>query len=423
MYFSFSTGDNCRSLQFLIESSVPSDVLSSLPSDFSSDVPSVIPAPVVDAPSISSPSGAPSTDSMPPSTFSSSVPSDMTSDSPSVVPAPVIDAPSISSPNVAPPTEPSPPAMATERVTVKIGNVKITFTGVETISSTDALQLQIELEIWFENFFNEEQEMEQRYLLPVHQQHDHRTLQKFRVQNVRNMESTYSFMTQDTATFVGSNIVSFTQSLTYNTVSEAGNPNEYIMLPFMDTLYKDLLLEQLKTNVDSFLETTAISTPIISESSVESKGLSIGTIVGVVVGAIVGLLLVAGLWRFFLKQNIDRRLATNVTGVHQTTDNRTQTMGEGSENIHPISTNVQGQIPPTTASTGRLIEVPPPQPNNNKERRSGVDPPAQTSRYEVTYKDQSRSVTGPTQTVQAIVHPRSDSSTLLPLATAVPLKT
>ena len=360
-----------------------------------------------------------------------------------VAPVPVISTPTPSLPVVAPISEPSPsPAWQTQkptaaalppttkRLTANIDSVKISFTGVEMISTDDVLHLQRKLELWFETFFNEEQEIDQRLL--QHQKTGHRKLQQYRVQNVRNVVTSFSVLTQDTTTFGGSNSISFTQSLIFDAVSEPENPEEYILLPFMDSMYKNLLFEQLKTSIVSFAEMSAISSPIIAEATTMVRsGLSAGAIIGVAIAVAIGLLLVA----VVIKIAYMRKVPRLSNDVGKNSESRPETLGEQrrpvlNDLVDTPSSIVQGSIVPTTNSASLLVVDPMVQSADPVDLTFGnrisnaADPQAQTSNYKVTCKDQSRLVVGSTQPAQLVAQPRIDGSTgsILPIAMAASQK-
>ena len=373
----------------------------------------------------------------------SSVPSDNFSDSPSAV--------------VLPPSPPiAVPTIGTETVMVTIDNVRITFTGISMISVTDVEALQIQLEIWFETYLNEDitANMEGRYRILMRHQ-DHRDLQQpsqFRVPEVRNVATTYNMSTQDTTTFVGSNIITWTQFLTYDMVSGSGtnqpqqqeednNSDDILLLPFMNSTYKDELIEVCRTNIDSFANLSAISTPIIAESvDVDSSGslLSTGAIIGIVVAGILGVALMVGIfWKFMYQQNDRRPLSSSDNRIEPTNVQQSDTQPlvlHEPTGIQPQQQQQQPQQPQVvpTSVTAHLVTDPPARSsdyvdvNFNENFRSVADPPVVPAKdYVVTYKDQSRSVIASTSTtpvVQAIPRPRNDTS-VLPIVTAVPYQT
>jgi hypothetical protein len=391
---------------FEFESPVPSDISSSVPSDKSSSVPSDI---------------------------FSDAPSDIISDVPSSVSAPVIGslAPAIDSPAPALtlPT-PSPTVDSNgkyRKVTTSIDNVQITFTGIPIISGIDVLELQVQLESWFETYFNEDQSIVRRYLMLPPNGYRH-LQQQSRVPGVRNMDTRYDVLVQDTTTMVGSNIITLKQTLKYDAASDLGdfNAETFVLLPFMDSMYKELLVEESLANIDSFRELSEISTPVIAKSvETESGGLSTGAIVGIVVGVILGLaLLMVGIWKF-----VDKRSE----GRAQANDNDTETNREwqsiSNVPVGPPLNNAQPQGL-STSVTAQLISNPSAQSNEymnvaaRNDIRRVADPPAPSDDYMVTYKDQSRSVIDTTPMVQAFVRSNNnEDASMFPVVSAVPYQT
>ena len=405
----------------------------------------------------------PSTTFVPSDMGSSSMPSNLNlnSDNPTWAPSTVVVAPVVV-PVVAPTIQPNPKKPTTgnttttfETVMVTIDNVRITFTGISRISVTDVEALQIQLEIWFETYLNEDitVNLEGRYRILMRNQ-DQRDLQQpsqFRVPEVRNVATTYNMSTQDTTTFVGSNIITWTQFLTYDMVSGSGtnqpqqqqednNSDDILLLPFMNSTYKDELIEVCRTNIDSFANLSAISTPIIAESvDVDSSGslLSTGAIIGIVVAGILGVVLIVGIfWKFMYQQNDRRPLSSSdnriePTNVQQQSDTQPLVLHEPTGVQPQQQQQQQPQVVPTSV-TAHLVTDPPARSsdyvdvNFNENFRSVADPPVVPAKdYVVTYKDQSRSVIASTSTppvVQAIPRPRNDTS-VLPIVTAVPYQT
>jgi hypothetical protein len=143
------------------------------------------------------------------------------------------------------------------------------------------------MEVWFEAYFNDE-------ITAIRQQRDRR-LQQFREPAVMNMETVVDVTKQDSTTTSGSNTVSYTQNLKYDATADARTAEDYALLPFVDTNYKNELLTTLKNDVASFSGLTAIATPIIAVPvpAEDSGGLSLPIIIGIVAGGVVGLLLLA----------------------------------------------------------------------------------------------------------------------------------
>ena len=149
------------------------------------------------------------------------------------------------------------------------------------------------MEEWYEAYFNDEDAATgQRYLME--QTRRNRGLQQLRVPEVQNMNTAIDVTTHDKSTTSGSYAVTYTQNLDYDATSDARKPEDYALLPFLDT-YKTELLDRLKSDVGSFAGLTSISTPVIAAPSIEkeSGGLSLPIIIGIVAGGVVGLLLLA----------------------------------------------------------------------------------------------------------------------------------
>jgi hypothetical protein len=142
---------------------------------------------------------------------------------------------------------------------VYIPNIVITFTSVGIISATEVLQLHSEMETWFEAYYNVEQNTSDARTLQ-RQEQQYRTLQ-FRVPAVLNMKTVYDVSNQDTSTN-RANTVTYTQNLVYEKTSDAQKPEDYVVLPFVDTPYKAQLMKSLKANIASFANLTAISQPV-----------------------------------------------------------------------------------------------------------------------------------------------------------------
>lgn len=293
-------------------------------------------------------------------------------------------------------------------VNATIDDLKIRFSEVQTISSADVFRLQVELEMWFEAYFNEEQQRK-RYLPLRHQ--NRRTVQ-FRVPTLWNMRTIYIATTQDVSTILGSNIISFQQNMTYDSISTIINPEDYALLPFNDTFYTELLLEKLGTTIESFNEISEVFAAFIIEPyAYEDFGLSVGAIVGVVIAAIIGLLLVAGAGYFLGKQVVDR--PSPEKNVKEMDDRSNH------DNEHA---NTIGE---TQSPAGNLHIIPANVPNALDANCQYIHSPIQSNDYVVTYKDQSRSVVGPTPIVQAIPELKNQKQDdgAIPIASVVPRST
>jgi hypothetical protein len=139
------------------------------------------------------------------------------------------------------------------------------------------------MEKWFVAYFNEK---EMRRL------QQSRGLQ-FRVPSVRDMSSAFDVTSQNSQSAQG-NTITYTQTLDYMATSDAKEPNDYALLPFVNTPYKQMLVETLRSNINAFSTLTDISTPVIpSETGGGDGGLSLGAIIGIAVGGAAGLLLLA----------------------------------------------------------------------------------------------------------------------------------
>jgi hypothetical protein len=326
--------------------------------------------------------------------------------------------------------------------------MQITFTGIGSIASSDLLQFQAIMEIWFESYFNEpivvaEQRNSQRYLSIQQQQQQQ---QSYRVPEVRNMDTSYTVKYQNTTTtsiYNQSNVVTMSQLLSYDITTSSSmtskleKPEYYAVLPFTNDTYKEVLLQQLISSIESLMELSAISLPdILMEPVVvnEEQTLSNGAIAGIVLAAtfILLLMLFMGYW-------IGKQRSRNTVGSN----------GMESEK-HPTGTiheHHNTNIPSTvlnTFSTTSPNEVQPPQSlpiavtNEEPTQRRGVDPPALTRitttrdtedlhHHDLHYKDQTRTVIGPI--VEAIPDPKqqennnnnccSSSNSMIPVASLV----
>ena len=301
------------------------------------------------APSVSrSPSAAPIAEATAmPSDVASAAPTAVASASPSTSPkpTPLVPVPTpeptkkpTGAPSAMPSKSATEPPIATENVNVGIDNIKIVFKGVTTIPATDLLTLQSIMEEWFEAYFNDEvAAAEQRYLLEGSMHH--RMLQQFRVPAVQNMKSVVDVTSQDTTSTSGSNMVTYTQNLDYDATSDARKPEDYALLPFVDTTYKNELLDRLKSDVGSFADLTTISTPVIAGAPKveESGGLSLPIIIGIVAGGVVGLLLLAcGAYALGSRRDTRYPVSDGVgTGSHNNHNIGGYNSGDENDNMPP----------------------------------------------------------------------------------------
>jgi hypothetical protein len=180
--------------------------------------------------------------------------------------------------------------VTTERVSVNIDQQSyMVFVGVGTIPTTDASQLLVDMKDWFEDYYNKDPNATQQRTLQQQQQM-HRGLQhvqQVRVPEIRNMDVTYTILTQDVKMTKNgnSNTVSYTQNLTYDATSNARNAEYYTLLPFADTSYKTELLQLLQYDIDSFVNLTAVITSIDAKSNAHgASGGRTGTIIGILIG-------------------------------------------------------------------------------------------------------------------------------------------
>lgn len=171
------------------------------------------------------------------------------------------------------------------------------FNGVGTISPSDLLLLQTEMEDWFENYFNEiiinnsDQRRNSRLLLV------RRHLQTLREPSVRNMNTVYDVTNADATTTAGRNTVTYTQNLLYDATANANDAEYYALAPFVDTPYKNILTDTLRENIGSFSSLSAIVTPVIAAPEPTDDGdggLSLPIIIAIAAGGAFGLLLLAG---------------------------------------------------------------------------------------------------------------------------------
>lgn len=194
------------------------------------------------------------------------------------------------------------------------------------------------MEAWFEAYFNDEVAATgQRYLLE--QSRQRRNLQQFRVPAVQNMKTVVDVTKQDTSTTSGSNTVTYTQNLDYDATNDARQPEDYALLPFVDTTYKNELLDRLKSDVGSFADLTTISTPVIAEPPTEgdSGGLSLPIIIGIVAGGVVGLLLLAcGAYALGSRRDVRYPVSDGVgVGSHNNNNIGGYNSGDENDNMPP----------------------------------------------------------------------------------------
>ena len=390
--------------QYLPETSVPSmtPLLSTPNSPSRSRPPSVAPSPNATAIAPDSLSNAPTA---------------IVSASPSVStkPSPLVHIPSkkpTRAPIVTPTISATELPIATQNVNVDIDNVQISFKGVGTISLTDLSTLQSIMEEWFEAYFNDEvAASEQRYLReePYHR----RMLQHLPA--IQNMKTVVDVTTQDTSTTSGSNTITYTQNLNYDAASDAREPEDYVLLPFVDTTYNSELLDKLKSDVASFADLATLSTPIIAESlEGERGGLSLSIIISIVSGVVIIFLLFvigAGYRHFLLVNNEKKRQSVSTNNINSASTGSDTVIDHGeimNEHQGAICTM---QLPAFSATIDSNHPV--------------LDPPAQSIAHILTYKDQSRSVVCPNPIVHAVPDPKNlyNDNSILPIASAVQLST
>ena len=291
------------------------------------------------------------------------------------------------------------PPVATEKVSTLIDGIRITFPGVATIPTADLLTLQAIMEEWFEAYYNE---VPERYLYKQQQQpHHYRTLQ-VRVPAVRNMTTIVVATAQDTASTIGSNILIYTQSLNYVATNNASKTEDYALLPFFDSDYKNVLLARLSSEIDSFADLNSIATPVIVQSTVEQdNSVSIGGIIGIVIAAVSGVGLMV-----YLGYRIGKHKAEHSTPVERPNSN------ENENGIKEMTANAQ-HLQSINAGNEQQKNMPVAS-NENHDR---PDPPAQTNDHVPTYKDQARSVVNPI--VEATPEPNNKriGSSTNPIAT------
>jgi hypothetical protein len=373
-----------RSLALIVTANAQTPTSSQVSNNMTSDVPSTTPS-VSNVINTKSPTRIPTKAPLMVNTTAPSASATPTSSIPTVRPT--------ISMNTAAPVVP-------EGVSVTIDNIQISFTGVSTIESSDLLQFQATIEVWFESFFNEQVENRQRYL---HHQ-NHRQLQQYRVPFVQNMDTSYAVVSQDTSITSGSNAVTFTQTLSYSTTSESEKPQSYALLPFADANYKELLLNQLVKEIGSLINLSAISTPVIIEPvTIEDNGLSTGAIVGVVLAAVFCLLLMACAGYFIGKQK-----STDMDSKgKETVENGTGTTINERQN-ETTSPTLNTCVDPTTVNQKQQYI-----PVATNETRRGAETPV------LNYKDQTRTVICPI--VEAIPDPKKpgESNSIIPIASLI----
>jgi hypothetical protein len=298
------------------------------------------------------------------------------------------------------------PPVVTNPVDSTISGIQVRFSGIGTISGTDILRLQSEMEQWFTAYFNEEEEQAS----PRSLRQAPRMLQ-LRVPDVRNMDTVYDVAGQDSSSS-GENTVTYTQSLSYDATADALTPDYYTLLPFVDSPYKELLLQRLSNSSNSFTSLSAIATPVVP---VDSGGLSLAAIIGISAGGVVGLLLLA-----YGGYALGSRRKGTDTGIDERNDTTNRREDAGIIN-NEISEPHIGNVIDRNNNDSETIQIP-----------SGLvaEVPTQacihdtniSPHYEVSQKDQCRTVVGdPIRIVNAtaVLHPNKsqDDVPAIPIAT------
>jgi hypothetical protein len=287
------------------------------------------------------------------------------------------------------------PPVVTNPVDSTISGIQVRFLGIGTISGTDILRLQSEIEQWFTAYFNaEEEEASPRSLRQAP-----RMLQ-LRVPDVRNMDTVYDVTGQDLSSS-GENTVTYTQSLSYDATADALTPDYYTLLPFVDSPYKELLLQRLSNSSNSFTSLSAIATPVVP---VDSGGLSLAAIIGISAGGVVGLLLLV--YGGYALGSRRKGTETGTDERNDTTNHREDAGIINNEMSEPHFGNVIDrnnndsetiQIP-----SGLVAEVP----TQARIHDTNISP-----HYEVSQKDQCRTVVGdPIRIVNATAVPQPNKS-------------
>jgi uncharacterized surface protein with fasciclin (FAS1) repeats len=322
----------------------------------------------------------------------------------SVLVVPGAEYPPVHSSTPFPTVSPTNPPVVTNPVDSTISGIQVRFSGIGTIGGTDILRLKSEMEQWFTVYFNQEEEASPRSLRQVP-----RMLQ-LRVTDVRNMTTVYDVTGQDLSSS-GENTVTYTQSLLYDATADALMPEYYTLLPFVDSPYKELLLQRLSNSSNSFTSLSAIATPVVP---VDSGGFSLAAIIGLSAVGVLGLLLlVCG------ALGSRRRRKDGDTGSHEQNDTTNHREDAGII-YNEVSEPHIGHVIDRNNSDGETMHVPlglvvelPESETIHIPSHLVVEVRPQTDyRIPVSQKDQCRSVVGDqNRMVNAVAVQNSDKST------------
>jgi hypothetical protein len=226
---------------------------------------------------------------------------------------------------------------------------------------------------------------------------------QLRVPDVRNMTTAYDVTSQD-LTSSGESIVTYTQKLSYDATTDAARPDYYALVPFVDSPYRELLLQRLSSSINSFTSLLAIATPAVPSTSDDSGGLSLAAIIGITVGGAAGLLLLA--YGAYSLGSRRKGADTGIDEQNETTNHRDDAGIISNEVSEPHVGNAidyNNNDSETIQIPSRLVAELPAQAHIHATNTSPG--------YEVSQKDQCRSVEGdPIRIVNAVAVPNPNKS-------------
>jgi hypothetical protein len=189
------------------------------------------------------------------------------------------------------------------------------------------------------------------------------------------------------------------------------------VLPFVDTPYKELLLQRLSNKINAFSSLSAISTPVIPTSIIDdSGGLSFAAIIGIAVGGTAGLFLMAcgGYAVGSCRRGDAETRSSDQKGTTNFQEDAGIIYNEVSEPHIDIVIDRNNNDSETIQIPSRLVVQVLPQ---SRIHDTNISP-----HYEVSQKDQCRSVVGePVRIVNAVAVPNRNKSkddvAAIPIAT------